>query len=174
MSDQEPSPTIAVVGVGNEIMSDDGVGPHVIRRLGEKDIAPIDEVALADAGTTGFLALEAMSGAREALVVDAISTGATPGTIHEYRCVDGIFETEAPEMTMHDVSFTEALQFGREAYELPEEIRIVGIEPATVEPGLELSQPVEAAVPDVIDMITSHIFTIIDEQSPANNGVVEQ
>lgn len=146
-------PRVAVVGVGNEIMRDDGVGPQVIAELESHPATGSDEVRLYDAGTTAFLALEALSGCERAIVVDAIRTGAEPGTIREYRYVDGAFDGEAPEMTMHDVSFTEALEYAREAYDLPDDVLVLGVEPATIEPGTELSEPVDRAVPAVVGAI---------------------
>jgi len=150
-------PTVAVVGVGNSIMGDDGVGPTIIERLEGSPAGAADDVRLVDAGTTGFLALEAMSGAERAVVVDAVETGEPPGTIHEYRYVDGAFETDVPEMTMHDVSFTEAMVAGRDVYDLPDEIRILGVEPADVSIGDELSGAVERAATELIDVLLERI-----------------
>lgn len=180
-NDERPNqPTeIVVVGVGSEIMGDDGFGPHVIERLQNSEYASNNAVEFVNAGTTGFLALEAMSGANHALVIDAVQTGSPPGTIQEYRCVDGTFVDDVPDMTMHDVSFTEALVYAREVYDLPEEIRILGVEPATIAPSLELSESVEAAIPDVIDIITDVLAKTgaIDddraEQTPAKTTTPE-
>ena len=160
------TPTVAVVAVGNEIMGDDGVGPHLIRRLEATDLAADEEVALVNAGTTGFFALEAMSGCEFAVVLDAMQTGADPGTVHEYRCIEGTFSGERPEMTMHDVSFTEALSYSRPVYDLPDEIRILGIEPAVIEPSVDLSPELTAELPGVIDMVTSYIERAVDGDHP--------
>ena len=151
------SPDLAIVGVGNSIMGDDGVGPKLIERLEDSPVGSAADVRLTDAGTTGFLALEAMSGAERAVVIDAVRTGETPGTIHEYRCVDGTFETDIPEMTMHDVSFTEAMVAGRDVYDLPDTIRILGVEPADVSIGDELSEAVEEAATELVGMLTGRI-----------------
>ncbi|MFT4889869.1 MAG: hydrogenase maturation protease [Halobacteriales archaeon] len=150
-------PTVAVVGVGNPIMGDDGVGPKIIERLEGSPAGAADDVRLTDAGTTGFLALEAMSGAERAVVVDAVETGESPGTIHEYRYVDGTFETDVPEMTMHDVSFTEAMVAGRDVYDLPDEIRVLGVEPADVSIGDELSEAVERAATELTEVLLERI-----------------
>lgn len=153
----DASPDLAVVGVGNPVMGDDGVGPKTVDRLEESPVGSMPDVRLMDAGTTGFLALEAMSGADRAVVVDAIETGGTPGTIHEYRCVDGTFETELPEMTMHDVSFTEAMVAARDVYDLPDEIRILGVEPADVSIGDELSEAVDKAATELVRVLSESI-----------------
>lgn len=170
-TDETPAPEISIVGVGNEIMGDDGVGPEVIERLENATAETGERVRLVDAGTTGFFALEAMSGAERAVVVDAIATGARPGTIHEYRCVDGTFETDVPDMTMHDVSFTEAMVVGRGVYDLPEEIRILGVEPDTVSVGTELSEAVDRAASELADMLAEDIIEAgVNGQPPDTNN----
>lgn len=157
LGDGGGNPDLAIVGVGNPIMSDDGVGPTVIQRLEDSPVGSGDDIRLVDAGTTGFLALEAMSGAERAIVVDAVETGASPGTIKQYRCVDGSFETEIPEMTMHDVSFTEAMVAGRPVYDLPEEILILGVEPADLSIGDELSEAADDAATELVEVLTENI-----------------
>lgn len=154
MSDDDQSPTVAVIGVGNELMGDDGIGPRVVAELESASDTQSPSVRLYDAGTTAFLALEVMSGCAQAVVIDAIESGAEPGTVQEYRYVDGEFADPPPEMTMHDVSFVEALDYGRDAYDLPETVRIIGVEPATLTAGVGLSDPVEAAVPEITDIVT--------------------
>lgn len=152
-------PAVAVVGVGNEIMGDDGLGPATIRRLEKSLLGSAEDVRLVNAGTTAFLALEAMSGATRAVVIDAVTTGTAPGEIQEYRCVDGAFEGPVPDVTMHDVSFTEALVAGRDVYDLPDEIRILGVEPESVSPGVGLSDRVRDALPDVAGLVLDEIDT---------------
>ena len=164
VSTEDTDPELAIVGVGNELLRDDGVGPHVIEAL-ETSLAPDDGVRLYNAGTTGFLALEAMSGCDRAVVIDAIRTGTEPGTIHEYRFKNGAFDDEIPEMTMHDVSFTEALQFARDVYELPDDVRIIGVEPRSLRTGLELTEPVERAVPGVIETIAAEEPSVDPDES---------
>lgn len=142
-----------VIGVGNMLMGDDGLGEAVIERL--EDGRRLPGVKTYNAGTTAFLALEAMSGFEEAVVVDTIATGATPGTIHRYRYEDGAFAGEIPEMTMHDVSFTEALAVGDSAYDIPPKITILGVEPASIEFGIGLSDVVASRIDEVIDTIAA-------------------
>lgn len=154
---EESGTDLAVIAVGNQIMGDDGVGARVIETLRESPVSENPGVTLANAGTTAFFALEAMSGCDRALVVDAISTGADPGTIHTYRYVDGAFAGTIPEMTMHDFSFAEALKAGREAYDLPGEILIFGVEPARIEMSMELSDEIGKTVPTLVDRIREEL-----------------
>lgn len=155
--EDEDATRVAVVAVGNPIMGDDGVGASVIERLETSAVGERGDVTLANGGTTAFFALEAMSGCERAIVVDAIATGAEPGTIHTYRYVDGAFAEDVPEMTMHDFSFAEALRAGRDAYDIPEEVLIYGVEPKRIEMSMELTEPIERAVPTLVDMVTDEL-----------------
>ncbi|MFB6085882.1 MAG: hydrogenase maturation protease [Halodesulfurarchaeum sp.] len=148
---------LAIVGVGNQIMGDDGVGARVVETLEESVLGDREDVIFANAGTTAFFALEAMSGCERAIVIDAIATGADPGTIHQYRFVDGAFAGEIPEMTMHDFSFAEALEAGRNAYDIPDEVLILGVEPARIEMSMELSEPIERTVPHLVEHIQEEV-----------------
>ena len=163
----EASPAAAIVGVGNRLLQDDGVGPRVIDVLEQSLDAPSETVRLYDAGTTGFLALEALSGCDRAIVVDAIRTGGEPGTIREYRFKDGGFDAEVPQVTMHDVSFTEALTFARDVYELPDDVRIIGVEPGSLNTGLELTDPVREAIPEILDRVASYEPAIAPDELSA-------
>lgn len=154
-------PAVAVVGVGNPLMGDDGIGERVVEELRETGLPP--GVEATHAGTTAFFALEAMSGADFAVVVDAVETGESPpGAVHRYRYADGSFEGAPPEVLMHDFSFSAALRTGREAYDTPEEIVVIGVEPATTETGLDLSDPVAASVPAVLDVVEVELSEHVD------------
>lgn len=148
---------MAVVGVGNSIMGDDGLGKRVIEELETSGHGDQPEVTLSHAGTTAFFALEAMSGCEKAIVVDAIDTGDEPGTLHRYRYVDGEFTGPVPDVTMHDFSFVEALKAGTDAYDLPSEVLLIGVEPETIEPSLELSESIETRIPDIVQLIRNEL-----------------
>jgi hydrogenase maturation protease len=147
--DGEPGPDSAVVGVGSMVMGDDGVGYHAIEALRERDLP--EATTLTHAGTTAFLALEAMSGADRAIVVDALGIDEPPGTIREYRLDRP--DAGAPEVTMHDYSFTDALAVGDAAYDVPDRVHLVGVVPDRLEPSVDLSEPVAAALPDLVSRI---------------------
>ncbi|WP_302081561.1 hydrogenase maturation protease [Salinibaculum rarum] len=153
-TDAATSTTQAVVGVGSMVMSDDGVGYHAIEALRERSTPA---ATLTHAGTTAFLALEAMSGADRAIVVDALALDADPGTVREFR-LDKPSE-ESPEVTMHDFSFSDALAVGSSAYDLPEEVLLAGIVPETMTPGVGLSEAVEDALPELVSRIERRLAT---------------
>jgi len=157
---------LAVVAVGNPIMGDDGIGARVLERLEETVGLERPDLTLANAGTTAFFALEAMSGCDRAIVLDAIATGAPPGTVHCYRYSDGAFVGESPEMTMHDFSFAEALRAGREAYDIPDEVLIFGVEPERIEMSMELSDSVKRRVRTLERLVHEELPAPPERQRP--------
>jgi hydrogenase maturation protease len=149
----EATTTQAVVGVGSRVMRDDGVGFHAVEALQERSLPPATTAT--HAGTTAFLALEAMSGADRAVVVDALALDAEPGTVRAFRYGDP--DEQVPEVTMHDFSFSDALAVGDAAYDMPDEVILVGVVPAVLEPGLDLSEPVAAALPELVSRIETRL-----------------
>jgi hydrogenase maturation protease len=133
-----------VVGVGNPTMGDDGLGRAVVRAV-RTSVRPEAPVEATFAGTTAFFALEAMSGTERAVLVDAVTDSGPPGTVYRYR-LDRPTEP-TPEVTMHDVTFLDALESCGSAYDLPERVVLVGVVPDRVGAGLELSDAVAGSVP---------------------------
>lgn len=116
-----------VVGLGNPILGDDGVGWRVAEQvracLGHADV----DVLCLSLG--GLALMEHLAGYRRAVIVDAMTTGAEPGSLHRISANEmdelGVQHTAS----VHDLSLMSALAFGREmGLDLPEDIRVVGVE----------------------------------------------
>lgn len=139
---------VVIVGVGNLIMRDDGVGIHVVQEL-QKVRLP-ENVEVRDADTNAFIALEYMDNKDKAIIIDAYRGGREPGTIYKFRLAP---DSSNIKLSLHDLDFIDALKSGKHAYRLPPEIVIIGVEPEVIEPGLELSQRVQKAIPEVIETV---------------------
>jgi hydrogenase maturation protease len=149
---------MSVVGVGNPTMGDDGVGRAVVERLDATDDGSAG-VRTRFAGTTGFFALAAMDGTDRAVVVDAVDVDAPPGSVHRFRLdrPAGDPGGAVPEVTLHDVSFRDALRSCRSAYDLPDRVVLVGVVPAAVTGRLGLSERVAAAVPTAAAVVRGEL-----------------
>ncbi len=141
------SATTLVVGLGNPILGDDGVGWRVAERvLGRLDDP---DVAVLCLSLGGLALMEHLVGYRRVMIVDAMATGAPAGTLHWLDAPDrgdlGVQHTAS----VHDLSLASALAMGRElGLNLPAEIRVVGVEAAPeFEFGEALSEPVDRAIP---------------------------
>ncbi len=141
---------ILVIGLGNPLLCDDSVGLHVVDRLRAQ--LPFDEdVELGEDHWGGLRLMERMIGYDFAVVVDAIRTGAPPGTIHLLDPEDIPTQRSA---SAHDATLTTALDLGRRAgVHLPEtrNIRLIGIEADDITTFSETcTPPVAEAIPRAV------------------------
>ena len=136
-----------VVGLGNPILGDDGVGWRVAESVRANLDDPDVEVLCLSLG--GLALMERLAGHRRVIIVDAMDTGAAAGSLH-FLSLQELDELAAQHTAcVHDLSLAAALALGRElGVSLPEEIRVVGVEATT---GLDfcemLSPDIAAAVP---------------------------
>ncbi|KAA9378444.1 hydrogenase maturation protease [Microbispora cellulosiformans] len=132
-----------VVGLGSDLRGDDAAGLAVARLLGD---APPPGVAVEACGDAAAL-VEAWSGAALAIVVDAVRTGAAPGTVH-HRLPDLPASLPAAGWHggTHSLGLVDAVDLGRALGRLPGELVVVGIEGGDFTPGAPMTPPVLAAV----------------------------
>lgn len=145
MSEQPPE--TVVLGVGNELYRDEGVGVVVARLLAQEGTAP--EVRVVEGALGGINLLFEMEGARRVIVVDAVDMGAAPGTVRVFTPED--VEVVPPTMvaSLHQVGLGQVLELGPLIGVQPQ-VHIVGIQPAEVAPGFELTETVTRAVPEAL------------------------
>lgn len=155
---------ILVLGVGNLLQCDDGVGIHLIRRMRENGEALPEYVELYDGATAGLDLMPVMEGRRHLIVVDALAADDRPGSI--YRFTPESAESWISNDSMHELGILEALSLLELRGAAPE-CTVVGIVPADTESwSMELSGEVAAALPTAMDLV--HRITLelggIDEQ----------
>jgi hydrogenase maturation protease len=142
------SATTVVLGLGNLIHSDDGVGVHAVQRLQADCRVPAD-VQLLDGGTLGLMLLNHVGGARCLLVIDAVDVGAPAGTLvrlegEELRGMPG-------SGSVHQLGFADLLAALRITGQEPDELVVLGIQPESTELGTSLSASVADALNEVIE-----------------------
>lgn len=141
---------ITILGVGNILFSDEGVGIHVVQALSDAYSFP-DNVSLEDGGVLGVRLLGMISLADDLIVVDAIRNGGPPGTLYRLQG-DDIPMRILAKNSLHQVDLLEALTLCQALDKVPETV-IVGVEPQDIESlGLELTSAVQARVGDLMDM----------------------
>lgn len=138
-------PRVLIAGLGNLLLRDDGVGVQAVRLLQTK---PPPGVLVAEVGTQVLGALHLLEWADRVLALDALMAGGPPGTI--YACRESDVALQEVQASLHELGLQAALHF------LPPERRpevfILGLEPESLEPGLELSPPVQAALPRFLEL----------------------
>jgi hydrogenase maturation protease len=146
---------ILVLGVGNILLKDEGVGVHVARRLMDIDLPP--QVEVVDGGTAGFDLLDDIEGREKVVVVDTVKGGKPPGTIYRMTTED-IEETPKSRLSLHDIDMTDLLKLA-DLFKIEKpDIVVIGVEPKDMlTASLELSPEIEAQIPKVIDLVKQEI-----------------
>lgn len=142
-----------VIGIGNPLMGDDGIGIAAVAAL-EKEGVP-EGVEIIDGGTGGLTLLTLMEGAKRVILVDAVETGCPPGTILRLAGED-LEPKTASSLSLHSGGLPEVLALGRALGTLPPLI-LFGVQPDSVEVRLGLSEPVAAALPPLLALIREEI-----------------
>ena len=141
-------PEILVLGVGNMLMRDDGVGVEAVQRLGARYRLP-PEVEALDGGTVGLDLLPRLNGVSSLLLLDAVRTGEPPGTLVRLAG-DAIPGALALKVSVHELGLEELLDTSRLSGTTPERIVLLGIVPAVVDWGVGLTPEIAEGVDDLV------------------------
>jgi hydrogenase maturation protease len=144
------TPRVVVLGVGNLLLKDEGVGVHVAHVMQE---TPPDSVALevVDGGTLPEVPLT-FEGVDKLIVVDAVQTGGEAGTIYRFRPEDIAWDHKVLT-SLHQISLLENLWLMTQFSKKPRDVVIIGVEPEDMSWGLELSAKLQERVPQIIKVV---------------------
>lgn len=150
----------AVLGLGNLIQGDEALGGHVVARLLERretlGALPFpDAVELIDGGTVGLGLIPYLVGLDGLVIVDIVNADAAPGTLVDLDAAAVLAHEQV--MGAHDLGAEELLGALLFMGALPRRVRVVGIQPAAITLGTELSPDVAAAVPGLIDAVVGYL-----------------
>jgi len=133
-----------IVGLGNSLLRDDGIGVHAVRLLAAN---PPAGTLVLEVGTDIFSAVSWLESVPRVLAIDALDAGGPPGTI--YRCHSSDIWNEQPMTSLHELGLLSVLEF------IPRnrwpDIAVLGVQPDAIEFGLELSPVLHAALPAVVN-----------------------
>jgi len=147
-------PSILVLGLGNDYRGDDGVGRVVTRRLRE---AALPGVVVREASGEGTALMEAWKEADSVILVDAVQSGARPGTIHRLDAHAQSIPAKFFHYSTHAFSVAEAVEMARALGQLPPRLVILGIEGGDFSAGGTLSPEVARAAEEVLALLRQEI-----------------
>jgi hydrogenase maturation protease len=147
-----PRKRTVIIGVGNVLLKDEGIGVHVARALQEMSLASSEEeVEVVDGGTSPD-AFDSAEGADKLIIVDAACGGGEPGTIYRFA-PDGLSEGPRLLTSLHDLGLLDSLRMMESVGNPPRDTVIIGVEPAEVDWGLELTPTLRRKLPDVVRLV---------------------
>lgn len=135
--------SVRIIGVGNPLMADDGLGIAAVERLAALRLPPGVEVI--DGGTGGLTLLTLMEGAGRVILIDAVAMGRPPGAIVRFTPEEVEMDKGAVGFSLHETGLASVFALGRELGTLPPVV-IYGVEPETVERRIGLSPVIEEAL----------------------------
>lgn len=142
--------SILVLGIGNLLNSDEGVGVHAVRSLRARAAGSGGRAEFVDGGTLGLNLLPLVESASHLLLLDCVDAGEKGGTLVE------LVDEQIPlytglKMSQHQTTFQEVLGLAAIRGTLPEHLHLVGVQPVSLEIGTELSPKVQDTMPGVIE-----------------------
>jgi len=147
--------TTLVLGLGNTIMTDDGIGPKVIEQLQQNTGLP-EGVLLLDGGTLGLDLLPRLEGVQRLIIVDAVEIGQLAGTCVRLAGDDVPMALET-KLSPHQMGMKDLLAVARLMGHLPDEIVLIGVQPACLEMDTELTPSIAAALPTLVAMVQAEL-----------------
>jgi len=156
---------VLVLGVGNTLMSDDGVGVRLLERL-QSTAPPMAEVDYVDAGTLSFILLPRIQACDALIVLDAAHLDETPGAMRTLTGPDMDEFLRTARCSVHEVGIRDLLDLARLTDSLPERRAFVGIQPKEIGWGDALSPEVAAAVPEAV----ARVLELLAEWTAASGG----
>jgi hydrogenase maturation protease len=143
---------IVVIGLGNILLSDEGIGVHIIRQLSSRqDNFP--NVDFIEAGAAGMNLLHLIANRKKAVIIDCAKMGEKPGTLRRFTADEVVSVKKLTHFSLHEIDILQVLNLSKQLGEYPDEVVFFGIEPESLNPGQNLSKSLSAK----IDLYTADI-----------------
>ena len=146
---------IIILGIGNILISDEGFGVRVVEKLQERYEFP-DNVQLLDGGTMGYELLHRLIGIQKLILIDAVNGGATPGTLFRFSGPE-VNAYYRQKVSMHQLGIQEVLAMLEITDNTVPDLLVLGVQPASLEFGLDLSPTIEAAAETVAAQVITQL-----------------
>lgn len=146
---------IVVLGVGNILLSDEGIGVRAVEELDRRYVVP-DEVELIDGGTSAMELLDELANCDMLIIADCVRAGLAPGTLLRLKDeeIPALFRTK---LSPHQVGLPDVLATLVLTHEAPAHTILFGVEPASLATGMSLSDPVAATLPELVESLAREI-----------------
>ncbi len=167
MGPARDNPIVLVIGVGNSFRSDDGVGPRIARSIAAMNLPGVE---VREESGEGASLMDTWHGFARVFLIDATSSGRPPGTALRFDAATTPIPAELFHYSTHAFSVAEAVEMARALGELPPRLVLYGIEGETFAAGQALSEPVNAAIDDVVRRLCNEISGVESPNAATSPG----
>jgi hydrogenase maturation protease len=140
-----------VIGLGNPLMADEGIGVVLVEKLSELaaagEIAGTERIEFYDGGTGGMSLLHKIAGRKKVILIDCAKMRTPPGTIRRFTPADVQTVKSLSHRSLHEVDILKVVELSRQLGEAPDEIVCFGIEPERIENEAGLTPQLEEKIP---------------------------
>jgi hydrogenase maturation protease len=147
--------SVLVLGIGNVLLMDEGVGVRAVEELGRRYHLP-EEVEVLDGGTSGIELLSYICEKDHLIIIDAVKSGRPPGTVVRVEGED-VPATFRIRITPHQLGLSDLLAAAQLTDELPGNMVLFGVEPKSMEMALGLTDEVQASLPRLVDVVVEEL-----------------
>ncbi|RSK27295.1 hydrogenase maturation protease [Bacillus sp. HMF5848] len=148
-------PVITIIGIGNTLYQDEGIGVHALPYL-EDLVTTYENIEVIDGQTDSMRLLGPVEDAEYLIIIDAINAGKKPGELIELRG-DQIPTYFGVKMSIHQIGFMEVLSAAKLRERYPKHIIMFGMQPASLELGVELSEIGKEQLPGLVEKVMNQV-----------------
>jgi len=145
-----------VLGLGNPLMADEGIGVCLVVRL-SRSAEEYPDVEFIDAGTGGLAVLHHIQGRRKVIFIDCAYMGEEPGAIRRFTPEEVCTGKVLAHQSLHEADLLRIIDMSRQLGEAPEEIVIFGIQPERIEPALDLSPVLKSRIDEYLTVLLNEL-----------------
>ena len=145
---------LTVIGVGSRLRGDDAIGPLLIDALSRQTHSQIE---LVDAGSDALGILEYLEGREHVVVIDACQMGREAGSVVEFDAAEIDFVLKDDPISLHGLGLAESIKMAASLNMIPEDLKIIGIEPESIQFNGSLSIPVQRALKMAVDIVENKL-----------------
>lgn len=157
-TERSQRPALCVIGIGNEDRGDDGLGLLIVRELRQR---ALPHIRILESSGEAMALLEAWEGANRVIVIDAVVTGAPPGTLYSWNLRAHPPPRCSASFSSHAFGLPEALELARLLQCLPDTLLLYAIEGACFEPGHQLTPAVAHAMPILLQSLERKLHELL-------------
>jgi hydrogenase maturation protease len=147
-------PKIVILGIGNLLLSDEGVGVHIANELLKMNLPP--DVSVVEGGTDGFRLLNIITETDRLIIIDALKGDAPPGSIYRFDIGEVQNSPSGFKTSVHQIGILEVLDLSGLIGKTPH-TTVIGIKPKCLEMGMDLSPEIKAKIPRIIELILDEL-----------------
>lgn len=150
----ETKKPVLILGIGNLLLSDEGIGVHTAWILQKQNLP--DFVEIIDGGTSGADLLDSLCGREKVIIIDAVDADVEPAAILKLTPED-LAAKELPSISLHEAGLVDTLTMAKLLGQSPKEVVIIGVKPKDISPKIGLTDELAAAMPEIMSAVLSEI-----------------